>query len=414
MFIKFKYTSDGAQSGDFTLNNPSGVATSGSHYYQDETYLENNGIVGFDVLVIPDTTTSWKFKVKNINSTYVSPAGNLTNTVPFTVGSGDYIQGSFRFKVAGWQSTGKMSSDFGGREIVLNAVGNTSTQNLTNTTATKLTNWTENKDTVSAFASGRYAIKETGYYTASFGWRSGNDADDDLIRGIAMIYKNGSEWLSRQTSYNATPTIRSVNPGLTVTCVYLEKDDYLEPYAYQQNSDADTLTADGDANNQYFQVYKCSSSQTMLENELVAARYTTNAGQSISSGSITIVNFEDLTNGYDTHGSVTTGASWKFSNQIPGKHKVSSHITYQAGSFTAGNLLWVGLYKNGAFYEILDLVQVDVTATTEYHLTGSTSIDLVSGDYIDVRVSQNTGGARLLYAADNGHTSINIEKVKTE
>lgn len=130
---------------------------------------------------------------------------------------------------------------------------------------------------------------------------------------------------------------------------------------------------------------------------VVAARYSTNAGQSISNGSTAIIDFEDKD--FDTNGAVTTGASWKFTAPIPGKYRVVSTIRYSnASSLTANTSLTLQLFKNGSLHQYIALHTVPVTASYGYNVTGSGIIDLIAGDYIDLRTDHGEGTARALQA----------------
>jgi len=85
------------------------------------------------------------------------------------------------------------------------------------------------------------------------------------------------------------------------------------------------------------------------EAAFVGCRYTTNAGQSISSSTgFTIIDFEDID--YDADTLVTTGASWKFTAPATGKYHIDVMVSFVASSAWAavserGSL---ALYKNNA------------------------------------------------------------------
>lgn len=110
------------------------------------------------------------------------------------------------------------------------------------------------------------------------------------------------------------------------------------------------------------------------DTRVVAARYA--ASGSRTPTSVKAVNYDTKT--LDTHSAVTTVsgdvAGWRFTAPIPGIYKVAA-ISYQAVAAAAS----VVLYKNGSFYCYLQTVN---NATIN---SASTIIELVAGDYIDVR-----------------------------
>jgi len=78
---------------------------------------------------------------------------------------------------------------------------------------------------------------------------------------------------------------------------------------------------------------------------------------------------------FDTHGAVTTGASWKFTAPVSGYYRTSV-----AASYTSGNPT-VAVYKNGSIYGYV----TNTAYTTGANVTGSITVQLNAGDYIDLR-----------------------------
>ena len=137
-----------------------------------------------------------------------------------------------------------------------------------------------------------------------------------------------------------------------------------------------------------------------------ASRYCTDAGQSIPNNTSTIVNFEDAT--FDFIGWVTTGANWKFTAWAGGYYHVSAMIEFAATTaWAVGERAWIGLYKNGALYSVLDAQENNGSASHRVILQGDDAIQLADGDYIDIRVTQASGAARALMAdGTRNHVSI--------
>lgn len=140
------------------------------------------------------------------------------------------------------------------------------------------------------------------------------------------------------------------------------------------------------------------SSTVLMSNDtdtrVVAARYTYASGQNVTNGSTDILNFATLD--FDTHNAVTTGASWKFTAPVPGIYRVSADIVSDANTNTAPVTL--DLYKNGSLYSDITRGAKAGTTSCAYQLTGSTSIKLAAGDYIDIRLENGSGGTLAVLA----------------
>jgi hypothetical protein len=135
--------------------------------------------------------------------------------------------------------------------------------------------------------------------------------------------------------------------------------------------------------------------------EVIAARYTSTAGQTIvNNTTFAIVDFETQT--YDTASAVTTGASWKFTAPITARYNCKACINVQNFTPAVGEFD-IRLFKNGS--------QVSNFAQPIGGAVVSTSINddilLTAGDYIDFRAFQNNGTNKALHTnAVNVYCSI--------
>lgn len=129
------------------------------------------------------------------------------------------------------------------------------------------------------------------------------------------------------------------------------------------------------------------------DTRIVAARFTTATAQSIPDSVFTIIDFN--TKDYDTHSAVTTGGSWKYTAQVPGKYQISG--TCNTASNTIGTGQWVlGIFKNNT--EVSRIGSVGIN-NGNMSLAGSATIDLIAGDFVDIRLFQSNGVSRSLNAA---------------
>jgi hypothetical protein len=128
-------------------------------------------------------------------------------------------------------------------------------------------------------------------------------------------------------------------------------------------------------------------STSLLENtKSISAKFQKSSSQSISDSTWTIVDFNDKV--FDDNNAVTTGGSWKFTAPVAGKYQINANVRFSPSA--SGNRV-LGIFKNGVG-DILD-IENSPSGTGDCFIQGSTLLDLDAGDYIDVRVSQNSGGS---------------------
>jgi hypothetical protein len=257
-----------------------------------------------------------------------------------------------------------------------------------------VTGFTVDKDTHTGFSSNKYYFPYDGEYLVIANAISINLAGYRINGGSDRWI--GSDNHGGSDSVSGGSKIISVNAG-----------DYLEFVV--SNASPGTLFADDQYT--YFSIFKFPASNFVSTVTSVKVRYSTTAGQSIPDSTQTIVDFDTVT--FDAGSLVTTGASWKFTASETASYRISIFISWsQSFSFTTGQYTQASLYKNGTFYSTLDISQAFLTGTQYLTLNGSDSINLTSGDYIDVRVYQNTGSSVNLDTSA-GSNYICIEKTGT-
>ncbi len=136
-------------------------------------------------------------------------------------------------------------------------------------------------------------------------------------------------------------------------------------------------------------------------------RYSTAAGQSIASaGATEIVDFG--TKIFDTKAEVTTGASWKFTAKDAGYYRIHSLTSLTTAAWAASKYYLVELRKNGSVVSNMELYPGAQTleASANFHDV----ISLAAGDYIDIRIDHNQGGAISLISLAT-YNYITIEQV---
>lgn len=127
--------------------------------------------------------------------------------------------------------------------------------------------------------------------------------------------------------------------------------------------------------------------------EAFLAAYTTDAGQSIPTGTgFTVVDFEDVLS--DVYGLVTTGAGWSYACPAAGVYEVNAGVLFEANAaWDIGERVGLQAFVNGLFVAWIDRRDTFSPSTTLPRAQGAIPIVCATGDAISVRVSQNSGSA---------------------
>jgi hypothetical protein len=287
---------------------------------------------------------------------------------------------SFNFKlqapILGW-STGITMSTVQKNMIpvIVSAQGNAGTALTASVTPI---DFTEVSDSTNSFNGTVFTAQETARFSFD-----GAVQFNASIGGYIEVYKNGT--FLRAVSDNGSATHFVKQFSLTINLIAGDTISF-------RSSSAATLFT---SSSHYLEITKLTNPADMIyPTDKVVARYTTAAGQSIPSSTDTIVNFATKT--IDTHNAVTTGASWKFTAPISGNYLVACSMNYASASFTVGNAIYIEIFKNGTFVSMVAMGHIGATATQMPSAAGSDIIDLVKGDYVDIRTVQSEAAARSL------------------
>jgi hypothetical protein len=416
--IKFRFVKDssnGSGSSVVRFSLPAGIAVDTSRLTIASSnvnacgYANSNGIEGTPNNFVTSAV---------LHAGYAGFPNEFTISNPGAGGNAEYVGSDFRanstldgfatFPVQGWSSSVKMSDGYEGREILVGLIGGSAAGN--NNVSQKITGMTlasYSKDTTASWdaansrfivpVSGFYSIVAQGYFVNAGGANNGVNA--------ILLHKNGSyltDVARRDSIATENQSTWSFASGSTAP-VYLVAGDTLEFYAFQNSGVTRTF------NGYVFAISRISSPQTIGMNEVVAARYTSTAGQSIPNNTGAIINFE--TKDYDTHNAVTTGTNWIFTAPVAGVYNLSSHVLYD--QFSVGGTAFLTLYviKNGSFFADINRNVFSTYANTFYNVVnGSIDIKLNAGDTISVVTYNGTGANRNLYNA-SGYVWVAIHKV---
>lgn len=144
-----------------------------------------------------------------------------------------------------------------------------------------------------------------------------------------------------------------------------------------------------------------------------SAKAVKNVTQNIATATTVIVNYETVVD--DEFNLITPGASWKYTSQTKGILVVSAGAKFpNATGWDIRELAQLYLYKNNTYVSTIDTFMMqtsDATADPNFDviMQGTAVVDVVPGDFVDVRV-RHTNGATLTLNADN-ETYINIATI---
>lgn len=389
--IDFRFTKDastgsGATAISFTL--PSGILISSTitaNFFGGSAGSGNTTNGNYEVYY--DTSANNIKFLQNDGTNFVGSEWLASSSV------GGFIE----FPVQGWASSVQISDSYDGREIALKLSTNSGSIATVATTWTTITFTTPDFDDVSGWnGSDTYTFKSAGKY--EIGVMAGQNS------ASANYFKSGY----RINGGSDVPLTQSIGKAggsalpFGGTKIKVNAGDTLQFRGFTEGTEGIGSTRTAFIN-------KLSSSQAIASVEYINARYSTSAGQSIPNNTATIVEFGSKS--FDSHNAVTTGP-WKFTAMVSGKFRVSSMILFTSGGgWAAGEFVELMLYKNGSKYSDLNNYFCEAAHSTFVPVAGTDVIELVAGDYIDVRCRQNSGASLALNAnGQNNHVEITLER----
>jgi hypothetical protein len=356
------------------------------------------------------STVSTNFTTARIGAIHVNPSdptkvffavsGGATSglinlddgsNVILTANSGMSIK--FSIPILGWQSNVQMSNDTDTRVVALIATGDPASA----TAGNPIIFPTAIKDTHNAYSAitGLYTAPVSGYYQIN-GYLEGFNASEFDIAIAAYVNASVYVRLGR-TDSQANATLAGTvfaSAGQTIS-IRPEGTSY----------DAGSASS--------LQITRVSGPNAIAANELVAVRYEVSgstANPSVASGGTEIIDFD--TSIINTHGSVTTGASWQFTAPVSGIYRVSVCLDF--GAVTAGAIgqgVAAFVFKNGVSNAKLGAQRYQTTGgATNQMVSGSNIVKCLAGDTLDIRVTQNSGSA-LSLSAGAGEDIVSIERI---
>ena len=327
---------------------------------------------GYSVKALYSTPTS--VAITNI----ALPEGLVSNTVPFTFGAGDEINVRFTLPILGLSSSVQMSDSTDTR-IVLSTSQIAAAATTTNGGIIQFN--TVTKDTHGSITTGaawKHTVVVAGDYRVSINM-------DVNIAANYQVYLNGVS-----QGYILSAPLNLYGFGQR-TLPNLKAGDYI----HFVSDTGGTVQAAS-----YCTIERISGPSAIAANESINAVYTTAAGQSIPNATDTIIDFGTVE--INSHGNVTTGAAWKFTSQINAVYELSCYVQLNSGGgWAVSEEVVVSIFKNGTGLATIGLCAETVANSVAVSIPCSPrQVRLLAGEYIDVRINQNSGAALSLVSAD--------------
>jgi len=360
-----------------------------------------------DVVYSTTTTVIARLWVEDAGaaSGHVATGNSMSTTVPMIWANNDRMHLTFSVPILGWGSSVVMSQDTDTRVVAAKYTTTVGTTFGNGTYSAAFPYATKVIDTHNAMSSGVYTCPVAGVYRVTSSFKSAAYAGvaDRAIR--LAVYKTGviESVVASGMCQNTTSAKKVAAGSVLVECLAGGTLD-LRGYC-----DDGAIALDGNADSNFVCIERISGPATIAASETITARYRTTAGQSMGHGATTLINFG--TKDWDSHGSVTTGASWKFTAPSAGKFQVSvSSSLASGGGWGVGEALQLDIFKNGVADSVLFFKRTESANTNSISAFGSQQVSLLAGDYIDIRLYQDSGAAISL-SVDGTSNMVSISRI---
>lgn len=330
---------------------------------------------------------------------------SLSNTFPFTIGAGDFIELTFTAPIVGWEAGVSPNEVVSGREIHARFQQN-STQSIPDNVKTKININAISDDTVGGLdlVNDEYVVQESGVYHIN-GYSAMEGANQTVNNGRAILNVaiNGVSQQVLGIDDSSTLSGYSLFNISGARDYKLNKGDVLT-FEIEHNTGANrnllisefSITRNNSLNSQAVPVAP------------VAARYTTDSGQSIPFNTTTTILFEDKD--YDTHDAYNplTGI---YTVPLTGKYQINCGFYYTPLPKNAGERALSIISVDATNVSFSSLQTVNPTGNVEYFVGHSEVLDLVRGQEIAIQTTHNFNAAAHPLSAVGAGNFFSIAKV---
>jgi len=341
----------------------------------DATGILSHGVVAYNA------TDSVKVLALNAAGTYVD-AATVTQAVPFTFASGDYVRLRFSVPIVGWSSSQIMSSDASTSVVALAVTGDAASATSGNPIIFPTTTY----DTAGGYnaSTGRYTVSSPGYYRVH-GYVNG-----DVPAITLKLYKNAIDQGSLGTSM---PTYFVASISGTVNCL---AGDILD------------IRPDGTFNaaaTSRVYIEKLQGPAQIAASESVSALYTGAPPTGTLSAAFNTVTFG--TKVKDSHNAYSAGV---YTVPVSGVYSIVVATAQTSTSSTAGSIGVSAAAKNGyTVYQGRQVYYNTAASQFVYPIMAVHGVPLLAGDTITPQTWTDNSGTKS-FSADAALNYFSIVK----
>jgi len=309
------------------------------------------------------------------------------------IASGDYIRLQIMLPVVGWSSTVQMSNDTDTR-VVAFSTKSVTTGTLTHTATGTFQNlpsgfWgTPSVNTHGGWDAstngGQYTIQVSGLYRITL--IPCFDVSATGVRTSAILVDGSTVARSSDIVTNAS----SSSAPMATTLVSLNAGQIVRGQAYQNSGGNLNYYVGNSGVYNIFSIERLSGPSAIAASELVAARVASTDTTSIAGSSTSTIVWNSTT--FDTHGSV---ASNKFTAVTSGKFRMNVMLSFNASTNSVNQYIQIIFRKNGTTTVSTNGFIYQTTSSIFTNIMLSDVISLNAGDYIEVRLNNQTGSSKV-------------------
>jgi hypothetical protein len=397
--VQGKFTTGTTTATEAQIGIPSGLSISSS--FGTSKYIGNLGRVGTSTSIYAVLGTSgdtyFNIGVRNSGTGAQLTPSNGSSVLP---NSSD-VSIMATVPIQGWSSDAVMSEDLGGREVVCRVYRNAAAQSISNGTTTTVDFDTVQEDTTASFndSTNTFTAPESGYYDVNASLLYDPITDGALMQCIVNV--NGVGALVGQLNqslptYNQTITAQGI--------LKLEKGDEVIVRTYHVSGASKNII--GSSSRTFFHIAKRSSPQTVLETETVAARYTSNSGQTFNATTNTTILFDNLVK--DTHNSYNTSTG-VYTVPVSGFYQINAKFGTNSTAWGAGAILESRIKVNGT-NTASEFMRIPTSISTSYMVSLNQMLYLEKGDSVVIEGWHN--GTSTSLTASNIVNNLSIARIK--
>ena len=329
---------------------------------------------GYALMVLFNSTTSVTPRgfITNTGANPVQVPGEaITQAIPSTYTSGDFVDLVFSVPIVGWSSNLNMSNDTDTRVVAALIQGVPSGTPQSTNTVVKYPTTTNDTHGGYSSSTGLYTVPVTGYYNVSGGVRV--NATFAVAATVSIfVAKNGTVMFGSSNTIGSV-TESTLDVSTSVNAIFCNANDTL---SMQANTSGTSPTWDSNTAFPFFSVTRVSGPAVVAATESVNMSYTDTSGGAIGTSAAA---YSFGTKNYDSHNAYSGST---YTVPVSGKYRISAQMSTAAVANTTSGSFNLYIYKNGT-QQIIGYTYGNGVSHSQSTLI-SGSISCIAGDTIQI------------------------------